>query len=146
MSTTHTPGPCTSCQTKVALDEARGTTTPAGRWATNALATDNHVICRSDARRAIEFPSPAYYDGSAWRWASNGQCMPEDAMVVRGFSVQAILETQAVRAVETAAWLKKYREAQANVQPSEEELYEMRAAFGEGETVVNVLTGRTIKL
>ena len=30
--------------------------------------------------------------------------------------------------------------------PSDEEVAEMRAAFGEGETVVDVITGKTIKL
>ena len=45
---------------------------------------------------------------------------------------------------ETAKWLEEYRR---NARPaSPEELYEMRAAFGEGAVVVDVLTGEEIRL
>ena len=47
---------------------------------------------------------------------------------------------------DTETFLKRYREQQKNKVYSEEELYEMRAAFGEGETVVNVVTGKRITL
>jgi hypothetical protein len=39
-------------------------------------------------------------------------------------------------------WLKEY----AARPQTEEELFEMRAAFGEGETVVNIFTGRVTVL
>lgn len=45
---------------------------------------------------------------------------------------------------ETMAAIEAYR---ANyTEPSEEELFEMRAAYGKGTTVVDVITGRKIKL
>ena len=54
--------------------------------------------------------------------------------------------TEKARDEENRKSIAEYREAMKNYEPSEEELYEMRAAFGEGETVVNILTGATIKL
>lgn len=47
---------------------------------------------------------------------------------------------------ENQEFLKEYRKQQENYEPSQEELAEMRAAFGEGETVVDVITGKKIKL
>ena len=50
--------------------------------------------------------------------------------------------TRAAREAETAAFLEEYRK---NYQgPTEEEKIEMRAAFGEGETVVDIITGERI--
>ena len=59
------------------------------------------------------------------------------------FDTEATVEA---REIETAESLKKYRESQKNHKPSAEELYEMRAAFGTGTTVVDVITGRRIRL
>lgn len=42
--------------------------------------------------------------------------------------------------------LEDYRERMKNHVYSAEEMFEMRAAFGEGETVVNVITGEKIQL
>lgn len=39
-----------------------------------------------------------------------------------------------------------YKAAMANHVPSAEEMYEMRAAFGEGATVVDIITGQTVQL
>lgn len=54
--------------------------------------------------------------------------------------------TQAAEAEETSRWAAEYRARMANHVPSEEELFEMRAAFGQGATVVDVITGQTIQL
>jgi hypothetical protein len=43
-----------------------------------------------------------------------------------------------------AEWLEEYRRMEANRAPDPEEMFEMRAAFGPGVKVVNVITGRTI--
>ena len=52
--------------------------------------------------------------------------------------------TRAARAEEVERTLAEYR---ANAQPAtEEEKEEMRAAFGKGKTVVNILTGERIRL
>ncbi len=52
--------------------------------------------------------------------------------------------TQAARAAEVEAVLESYRAARKT--PSGQEMAEMRAAFGEGAKVVNVLTGEEIQL
>ncbi len=52
--------------------------------------------------------------------------------------------TAAARDEEVARSLAAYRASYTG--PSEEEKAEMRAAFGEGQTVVNILTGERIKL
>ncbi|MCM1232235.1 MAG: hypothetical protein NC489_19095 [Ruminococcus flavefaciens] len=52
--------------------------------------------------------------------------------------------TQAARAVEVEADLESYRAARKA--PSGEEIAEMRAAFGEGAKVVDVITGEEIQL
>ena len=52
--------------------------------------------------------------------------------------------TEAARAAENAAFLEEYRRSRKT--PSTEEIAEMRAAFGPGATVVNILTGETTNL
>lgn len=52
--------------------------------------------------------------------------------------------TRAAREAEVKADLESYRAARRA--PSAEEMAEMRAAFGEGATVVDVLTGEKIQL
>ena len=63
------------------------------------------------------------------------------AMVNDKVNVEA---TRAARDEETAKVIEAYRASYTG--PSEEELFEMRAAFGTGTTVVDVLTGKKIKL
>ncbi len=47
---------------------------------------------------------------------------------------------------ETQKALEEYRKKMEGHKPDAEEMAEMRAAFGAGETVVNIITGQTIKL
>ena len=54
--------------------------------------------------------------------------------------------TKKKRDAQTERELKAYRESMRNHQYSDEELFEMRAAFGEGATVVDVITGQQIPL
>ena len=63
------------------------------------------------------------------------------AMVSDKVNVEA---TRAARDEETAKVIEAYRASYTG--PSEEELFEMRAAFGTGTTVVDVLTGKKIRL
>lgn len=75
-----------------------------------------------------------------------GRVLMEDmleklAMVTDEVSVEA---TRAAREQEASASLEAYRK---NARPvSEEERMEMRAAFGTGTTVVNILTGEKTEL
>jgi len=56
--------------------------------------------------------------------------------------------TRIVEREETDRFIEEYKKNRANRSAEEiaEERYEMRAAFGPGETVVNVLTGERTEL
>ena len=55
-------------------------------------------------------------------------------------------ETKRAREYATREVIEQYKAQQRNHKPTEEELYEMKAAFGEGTIVVDVITGRKIRL
>lgn len=83
--------------------------------------------------------------GPVVRWNSNNQ-VPFDDML-QEFQTAGLIDGLIVansndaRAQETRKFLENYR---ANYRgPSEEEMFEARAAFGAGAEVVNVFTGHT---
>ena len=63
------------------------------------------------------------------------------AMVSDKVNVEA---TRDARAKETAKAIEEFRASCTG--PSEEDLFEMRAAYGKGTTVVDIFTGKKIKL
>lgn len=81
--------------------------------------------------------------GPVVRWNSNDQVPFDDMLqnfVDAGFiDNQTRQNSNETRKQEQAVFLENYRKNYRG--PSDEELFEMRAAFGPGETVVNVLTG-----
>jgi hypothetical protein len=82
------------------------------------------------------------------RWASNGQ-VPHDDMLAAWLVLGIITRGQAdassqQRAIEAAEFLAAYRNEAP--EPDAEQLREMRAAFGPGQRVVNVATGREYQL
>ena len=82
------------------------------------------------------------------RWTSNNRVMPKDCREILSHTAyRDLFDEEASRAAEdaeTAASLEAYRK---NYQgPSEEEKAEMRAAFGTGSTVVDIITGERIRL
>ena len=81
-------------------------------------------------------------------WASNNRAVPEDIAYMGKYGGLPIdLEmTKALEKAQTEKSLAEYRERMKNHVYTEEELGEMRNAFGEGETVVDVITVRRIKL
>jgi transcriptional regulator with XRE-family HTH domain len=83
------------------------------------------------------------------RWESNNQVPFADmlskiAMAFPEVTPQVIKESIKTREAEVAKAIGRYQSV--DHEPSAEELFEMRAAFGEGETVVNVFTGRKTRL
>jgi len=82
------------------------------------------------------------------RYTSKGNVPPMDivdAMCELGLiSVEDWQETKRVDAIETAEILENYRRRMAERTPEQiaEQEAEMRAAFGPGETVVNIITGQ----
>ena len=93
---------------------------------------DNHEICTN-------------MNGAAF-WNSNGNYLPDDVAEKLSctdfpFSLE---ETAKARETQNDLFFENYRK---NYQgPSEEELEEMRAAFGPGETIVDIITGQRISL
>lgn len=63
------------------------------------------------------------------------------AMVSDKVNVEA---TRAARDEETAKVIEAYKASYTG--PSEEEMFEMRAAYGKGTTVVDIFTGKKIRL
>ena len=109
-------------------------------WKKNAEAEIAKMQARADndeIRTNIE--------GGAF-WNSNGNYLPADCAEILSytdfpFSLEA---TAKAREAQTAMQLEAYRK---NYQgPSEEEKAEMRAAFGTGSTVADIITGERIRL
>ena len=82
------------------------------------------------------------------RWTSNNRVMPKDCREILSHTAYRDLfseeASRAAEEAEAAAVLESYRKNYTG--PSEEEKAEMRAAFGTGSTVVDVITGKRIRL
>lgn len=85
-------------------------------------------------------------EDGAIKWKSNGRYLMDDfceKLEYAGydFSREA---TKLARDAQNSRFIEEYRKSYKG--PSTEELSEMRAAFGRGTKVVNVITGETIQL
>ena len=82
------------------------------------------------------------------KWKSNNHCVPRDVAelaIYIGLPVDMDKHEKA-RDEETERFLASYRKQQKNRKRTQEELFEMRAAFGIGETVIDIITGERITL
>ena len=86
----------------------------------------------------------SHVDGDLRRWNESDNVVPPWVFEEAGMVVSS--DYQLAYDEETARELAEYRERMMDYEPGAEELFEMRAAFGEGETVVNVITGKKIQL
>ena len=79
-------------------------------------------------------------------WNSNGNYLPADCAEILSHTDFAfsLEETNRARKAQNEAFLENYRRNYKG--PGEEEKAEMRAAFGTGTTVVNVITGQRTRL
>lgn len=108
-------------------------------------ATRSYVF--DEARAREEFTRGNVVDG-VFTWKSNNNFPPEGvlkewASLGLPFDMKKTLDARDKHYREFDA---AYRKRMANYKPSAEEMFEMRAAFGEGATVVNVMTGKRTKL
>lgn len=78
----------------------------------------------------------------ALRWLSSKNTVPDDVCEIAGVSDEVRELTRKANERD----IDELRQSMMDKEYSEEELFEMRAAFGPGATVVNVLTGKKIKL
>lgn len=84
------------------------------------------------------------------RWISNGNYIPMHCLEILLHSKYAYLvDAEAHKAAldeQTTESINRYKESMKNHVYTEEELGEMRNAFGEGHVIVNVITGEKITL
>lgn len=97
-------------------------------------------------RLAQQLRENATYEDGIARWKSSKAVIPSDCAEFALFlelpiDVQA---TNAAREKENEEFIAEYRKNYKGISP--EELAEIRAVFGAGEVVVNVLTGDKITL
>lgn len=127
----------------------------------------NIVIWREDGKRIFaigtkEFPNivfakeyvdnilnrdDAYQDDEGvWRWKSNNRVPFDDMLECWNLDAETLQKCKDARDHDNSVFLNEYRERMKDYEPSAEELFEMRSAFGEGAEVVNVITGKVTKL
>ncbi len=101
------------------------------------------------AEEDIETGRMILTDGVA-TWQSNSRCIMDDmAEVVEHSKYADKFDREATRIerdIQNAEFIAEYREQMKDYKPSQEEMTEMRAAFGAGTTVVDVFTGREVKV
>lgn len=121
------------------------------------LSGELGAFWKKDAQKRIKDMENSVENGEiildldgAIRWKSNERVVPKHCREVLAHSCyRGLLDEDACEAaedVEIKASIESYREMRRNYVPSDEELFEMRAAFGEGSTVVDVITGKAIRL
>jgi hypothetical protein len=105
-----------------------------------------HVI--TEVENLVEkFESDATVTDGVVRWNSNDSVPPLDILklwqhVGKPFD---FAKSDATRAAETAAFLAEYRRLNTGRKRSAEEMFELRAGFGEGAKVVDVVTGDPVR-
>lgn len=95
-------------------------------------------------RAKLADPKSAEVKNGVYYWKSNGNVVPP--WVFEEAYIECPPEQKAAREEESTRRIAEYRAQRAKHGYSEEEMFEMRAAFGPGETVVDCLTGKSIKL
>ncbi len=111
-------------------------------WKKAALEKIDKLQTQADSGEILLDQSNAAY------WKSSGNYLPRDvAEILLHTTFKFNYENTLLAAKkQTEKFIEDYKKRMANYKPDEEELVEMRAAFGEGATVVNVITGQRIKI
>ena len=96
---------------------------------------------------AEDFAKAYLDDKCIVRWKSNDRVafadMTQTFVEAHLITQRVADDSEMIRQAEVTAFIGEYKNAQALKTPEQkaEEMFEMRAAFGPGETIVNVLTG-----
>lgn len=100
---------------------------------------------KRDQERLVNSLTNDTYTGSQGelRWKSNNSVIMLD--VFRDACMEPPVNQAKARDEYVTAEITAYLEAMKDYVPSAAEIYEMRASFGPGETVVNVLTRKKYK-
>lgn len=98
-------------------------------------------------KTAIDDFLNTYVENDVIRWESSDNVPPKDileAFVEAGLLTQEVMDNSlAVNKVEQAAFLEQYIANRQKYGYSDEEKFEMQAAFG-GEEVVDIFTGEVV--
>lgn len=114
------------------------------------LTVHSSPRCKLDAEGWVKswLEGKAEFKNGAFRWKSSKNVPPKEIVnfwAMAGYITFAEAEASLkVGKAETDAFLKAYRKNPPKV--TAEDRAEMRAAFGAGETVVNIITGKRTKL
>lgn len=97
---------------------------------------------------AEQLKTEATYRNGVGIWNRSGNHLPIDVAEFAEYLGLPIDLNKHQKAYDeaTSEFFAEYRERMKNHKYSNEELYEMRAAFGAGTEVVNIITGKKIKL
>lgn len=108
-------------------------------WKKNAQEEVKKAVAQADKEAAVE-------EDGAIKWKSNGRYLMDDFCEKLEYAGYAFSReaTAKKRDAQNAESLAEYRRNSRGL--SGEELAEARAAFGEGATVVNILTGEKTRL
>lgn len=108
-----------------------------------SVAWWNWIRVEEIKRHRDDVRNRTYIDETgALRWTSSRHTVPDDVCVDAGVSDEVRELTRKANERD----IDELRQSMMDKEYSDEELFEMRAAFGPGATVVNVLTGKKIKL
>jgi len=83
----------------------------------------------------------------ALRWKESGNCVPADILQAAGVHHHHIEATEAAHKADIRALVHQMREQEQSETEDQrrERMFELRAAFGPGQTIVNAFTGRVTR-
>ena len=116
------------------------------------VLNNNEDKIRETLRGQLERSYSMAGSSDVLKWVSNDRCIPHDIMLnMKRYGLVTERQCMMTRYVEQEqinAFLDEWKENRKNRSAEQvaEEQFEMRAAFGPGETVVNVVTGERTKL
>jgi hypothetical protein len=98
---------------------------------------------KQETAARIQSAEHAYEKNGVRYWRSNDAVIPPCVYKDAGMTCSAVHKAAYERHLDAS--LADYRKRMANHVPDEEQMFEMRAAFGPGVEVVNVITGRKVR-
>jgi hypothetical protein len=97
----------------------------------------------------MTFNAEVQMSNGVYVWATNGRVPPKDSISSYGIDKLPGFDKalhDKVREDQTRKALEAYRESMESYELSGEQLFEMRAAFGRGAAVVDIVTGKKVRL
>ena len=143
--------PCIVCAVQAQVKNSAFWASRGPDWPVTEVAGHTvHAMCAHEAGYLAAHACEIATAAGVARWTTSGHVLPQDcaALVVALGLAEGIdlAATAAARDTETRAAIEQYRAQRAGHGHSPEELAGMRAAFGPGQVVVDLLTGEDVRL